>query len=39
MTESELAKKRLSGAPRSFADYRVAVHRDRLPSGVELIEA
>ncbi|MBK8132404.1 MAG: type I CRISPR-associated protein Cas7, partial [Gammaproteobacteria bacterium] len=27
----------LSGSPRSFADYRVAVHRDRLPSGVELI--
>ncbi len=28
----------LSGSPRSFADYRVAVHRDRLPNGVELIE-
>lgn len=29
----------LSGSPRSFADYRVAVHRDRLPNGVELIES
>lgn len=28
----------LSGSPRSFADYRVAVHRDRLPSGLELFE-
>jgi CRISPR-associated protein Csd2 len=28
----------LSGSPRSFADYRVAVHRDRLPNGVGLIE-
>ncbi|MES1992919.1 MAG: type I-C CRISPR-associated protein Cas7/Csd2 [Pseudomonadota bacterium] len=28
----------LTGSPRSFADYRVAVHRDRLPNGVELIE-
>lgn len=28
----------LSGSPRSFADYRVAVHHDRLPNGVELIE-
>ena len=28
----------LSGSPRSFADYRVVVHRDRLPNGVELIE-
>ncbi|GMV55429.1 MAG: hypothetical protein AMXMBFR6_12340 [Betaproteobacteria bacterium] len=28
----------LSGSPRSFSDYRVAVHRDRLPNGVELIE-
>jgi CRISPR-associated protein Csd2 len=28
----------LTGSPRSFADYRVAVHRDRLPNGVELID-
>jgi len=28
----------LTGSARSFADYTVAVHRDRLPSGVELIE-
>jgi CRISPR-associated protein Csd2 len=28
----------LSGSPRSFADYRVALHRGRLPSGVELFE-
>lgn len=28
----------LSGSPRSFADYTVAVHKDRVPSGVELIE-
>lgn len=27
----------LSGSARSFGDYRVAVHRDRLPNGVELI--
>ena len=26
----------LSGSPRSFADYRVAVHQERLPNGVEL---
>ena len=26
----------LSGSPRSFADYRVAVHKERLPNGVEL---
>lgn len=25
-------------APRSFADYAVTVHRDRVPAGVELIE-
>ena len=25
-------------APRSFSDYTVTVHRDRLPEGVELIE-
>jgi CRISPR-associated protein Csd2 len=28
----------LSGSPRTFADYMVTVHRDRLPSGVELID-
>jgi CRISPR-associated protein Csd2 len=28
----------LSGSPRSFADYRVTVHKDRLPAGVELFE-
>lgn len=27
----------LSGSPRSFADYRVAVHESRLPAGVEFI--
>ncbi len=27
----------LSGSPRSFADYRVAVHKERLPNGVELV--
>jgi CRISPR-associated protein Csd2 len=27
-----------SGSPRAFADYEVVVNRDRLPSGVELIE-
>lgn len=32
-------RKGLAGSPRSFADYRVAVHRDRLPNGVELIES
>lgn len=26
-----------SGAPRSFADYKISVHRDRLPNGVELL--
>lgn len=26
----------LTGSPRSFADYDVTVHRDRLPNGVEL---
>ena len=24
-------------SPRSFADYEVVVHRDRLPAGVELL--
>jgi CRISPR-associated protein Csd2 len=28
----------LAGSARSFADYTVTAHRDRLPSGVELIE-
>lgn len=28
----------LTGSPRSFADYSVTVHKDRLPKGVELIE-
>lgn len=27
----------LTGSPRSFGDYTVTAHRDRLPSGVELI--
>lgn len=26
------------GSPRSFADYSVTVHKDRLPNGIELIE-
>ena len=26
----------LTGSPRSFADYAVTVHRDRLPNGLEL---
>ena len=30
-------RKTISGSPRSFADYAVTVHRDRLPSGVELL--
>lgn len=28
----------LAGSPRNFAGFTVSVHRDRLPSGVELIE-
>ena len=28
----------LEGSPRSFADYSVSVHEDRLPVGVELIQ-
>ncbi|MEW5786964.1 MAG: type I-C CRISPR-associated protein Cas7/Csd2 [Pseudomonadota bacterium] len=28
----------ITGSPRGFADYRVTVHRDRLPAGVELIQ-
>jgi CRISPR-associated protein Csd2 len=31
-------RKGLTGSPRAFADYAVSVHRDRLPSGVELME-
>ena len=31
------AKKKVE-APRSFADYEVTVHRDRVPPGVKLIE-
>lgn len=30
-------RKTISGSPRSFADYAVTVHRDRLPAGVELV--
>jgi len=30
-------RKTIDGSPRSFADYAVIVHRDRLPSGVELL--
>lgn len=29
--------KKSSGSPRSFSDYEVVVHRDRLPPGVELL--
>lgn len=28
----------LTGSPRAFSDYAVRVHKDRVPSGVELIE-
>ncbi|MBP6035165.1 MAG: type I CRISPR-associated protein Cas7 [Azonexus sp.] len=31
-------RKTIAGSPRSFADYVVTVHRDRLPAGVELLE-
>jgi len=31
-------KKEGVDAPRSFADYEVTVHKDRLPKGVELLE-
>lgn len=34
----EVKKKDGVGSPRSFADYTVTVHRDRLPPGVELLE-
>lgn len=27
-----------SGSPRNFADYKITVHRDRLPIGVELLD-
>jgi CRISPR-associated protein Csd2 len=30
-------RKSIDGSPRSFSDYSVTVHRDRLPAGVELI--
>ncbi|MBI4693876.1 MAG: type I-C CRISPR-associated protein Cas7/Csd2 [Gammaproteobacteria bacterium] len=30
--------KATDGSPRSFSDYAVTVHKDRLPAGVELIE-
>ncbi|MDK9706621.1 MAG: type I-C CRISPR-associated protein Cas7/Csd2 [Desulforhopalus sp.] len=26
-----------SGSPRAFADYKITVHKDRLPSGIELL--
>jgi len=29
--------KKSTGSPRSFSDYEVVVHRDRLPAGVELL--
>ena len=32
------AKEGLDGPPRSFGDYEVTVHEDRLPAGVELVE-
>lgn len=31
-------RKVVDGSPRSFSDYAVSIHRDRLPAGVELIE-
>lgn len=31
-------RKVIDGSPRSFSDYAVSIHRDRLPAGVELIE-
>lgn len=34
----EVGKKDGVDAPRSFDDYQVTVHRDRLPVGVELVE-
>lgn len=30
---------KLTGSPRSFADYQVIVHKDRLPRGIELIQS
>ena len=30
-------RKTISGSPRSFADYAVTVHADRLPAGIELL--
>lgn len=34
----EVARRDGVEAPRSFADYEVRVHKDRVPSGVELLE-
>ncbi len=34
----EVRKKEGVEAPRTFADYEVSVHRDRLPAGVSLLE-
>lgn len=31
-------RERIAGSPRAFSDYLISVHKDRLPSGVELIE-
>ena len=31
-------KKSIAGSPRSFADYQVTVHEDRLPMGVQLLK-
>jgi CRISPR-associated protein Csd2 len=31
-------KKTIDGSPRTFSDYSVTIHKDRLPAGVELIE-
>ncbi|MBI4984813.1 MAG: CRISPR-associated endonuclease Cas3'' [Rhodocyclales bacterium] len=30
-------RRTITGSPRSFSDYAVTVHRDRLPAGVELV--
>ena len=34
----EVQKEPAVESPRSFADYKVSVHKDRVPAGVELIE-
>ncbi|MGH7888364.1 MAG: hypothetical protein ACREPG_10890 [Candidatus Binatia bacterium] len=31
-------KKSMTGSPRSFADYQVTAHEDRLPMGVQLLK-